>query len=57
MQEECYNMIQCSICNQEFNELDNPLIEIQKQRHVQWHTNCTIEGRNTVEGKIEWIIK
>lgn len=57
MQEECYNMIQCSICNQEFNELDNPLIEIQKQRHVQWHANCTIEGRNTVEGKIEWIIK
>ena len=47
--------IRCSICNQEFQVDDNPLIENQKKRHELWHENCSIESRNTVEGKVSWM--
>lgn len=45
----------CSLCKQEFFLDENPLIEFQKNRHQEWHQNCLIQKRNTIEGIVEWI--
>jgi len=37
----------------EFDVAD-PLIEIRKARHQEFHSHCKIQKRNTTEGTVEW---
>ena len=48
-------MIECNLCGMQFNEKRIKIMEIIKQTHERWHTNCKIEKRNTTEGKVQWI--
>jgi len=47
-------MIECSLCQQQFNDKVDPLIDHVKEIHERWHTNCRKEKRNTTEGKVVW---
>ena len=47
-------MIECSLCQQQFNENDN-LITIQLTKHIEWHEKARIQRRNTTQGTPEWI--
>ena len=46
-------MIECNLCQQQFNENDN-LIIIQLTKHTEWHEKARMQKRNTVQGTPEW---
>ena len=48
-------MIECNLCGIQFHEEKIKIMKIRKSKHERWHTNCTIEKRNTTEGKVQWI--
>lgn len=49
-------MIECNLCGMQFNGKTIFQLDAIKRIHERWHTNCKIEKRNTVEGKVEWLI-
>ena len=46
--------VRCSLCSQEFQINNNPLLQNQKDRHEKWHSNCKVNSRNTEEGIVIW---
>lgn len=47
----------CSLCGIEFDK-DDPLLEVRKQKHEQWHSHSTYFGRasmNFIKGVPTWI--
>jgi hypothetical protein len=48
--------IQCNLCTQDF-EADDEFIEQRKKVHEEWHIRAKIQGRNTVDGVVTWLLK